>query len=269
MDGGDDLLLSRSQGDRGCNKSIIWICGLLGVAMIGGVGAEVYHIKQRAQAPSPPSSAPSWPAPKPLGPGAGPWTSAPAEAHGLSSAALAAAAEHVAEAAPQRHCFLVVKDGAIVHESYFGDAHAGSKYESDSLGKQGTALILTMAATKGLIDLDKPLAQYGVEAGPGTWPPEWWAKVTARHLLSQTGGCVTGGVSGIKGYPQCYSAPGTNWTYDSEVFIGMLPPLQRLLKQSARCKLTGCGLSVCLRRNRTFVQAHHESVRYACSGLGD
>ena len=50
----------------------------------------------------------------------------------------------------------------------------------------------------------------------------WWPKVTARHLLSQTGGCVTGETSGLPGYPECYSAPGTNWTYDSEDFIGHL-----------------------------------------------
>ena len=46
--------------------------------------------------------------------------------------------------------------------------------------------------------------------------------MTARHLLSQTGGCVTGETSGLPGYPECYSAPGTNWTYDSEDFIGHL-----------------------------------------------
>ena len=50
----------------------------------------------------------------------------------------------------------------------------------------------------------------------------FWPKVTARHLLSQTGGCVTGETSGLPGYPECYSAPGTNWTYDSEDFIGHL-----------------------------------------------
>jgi hypothetical protein len=221
---GDDLLLSqgRSQADRGCNRSFMGICGLLGVAMLGGVGAEMYHSKHAAR--HPPAPAPSFPPtpPTPLGPGAGPWRSAPAEAHGLSSTALAAAADAVAEAAPDRHCFLVVKDGAIVHERYYGDANAGAKYESDSLGKQGTSLIMTMAATRNLIDLDKPLASYNVTPMPNTWPPKWWPNVTARHLLSQTGGCVTGGNSGVKGYPQCYSAPGTNWTYDSEDFIGAL-----------------------------------------------
>ena len=84
---------------------------------------------------------------------------------------------------------------------------------------------VAMAATRGLIDLDTPLAHYGVENGNNTWPPHWWKQVTARHLLSQTGGCVTGETSGVAGFPQCYSAPGTNWTYDSEDFIGHLSKL--------------------------------------------
>ena len=165
-----------------------------------------------------------------LGPGSGPWRSEPASRHGLSAAALAAAATRVQAAAPERHCLLVVKDGVLVHERYFGNSTAASKYESDSLGKQGTSLVLAMAASKGLIDLDTPLAHYGVnntgdDGAAGSWPAEWWPKVTARHLLSQTGGCVTGGNSGVAGFPQCYSAPGTNWTYDSEDFIGHLSKL--------------------------------------------
>ena len=269
---GDDLLLSsRSQADRGCNRSVMWVCGLLAVAMVGGVGAEVYHTKHRARKPASPGSSPS--SARPLGPGAGPWTSAPAEAHGLSSVALAAAAEAVAKAAPERHCFLVVKDGVIVHEKYFGDANAGAKYESDSLGKQGTALIMTMAATKGLIDLDKPLAEYGVKAGPNTWPPHWWRNVTARHLLSQTGGCVTGGVSGVEGYPQCYSPPGTNWTYDSEDFIGALIVSRRLTawmrRQNGSWRTDLQWLCRCSRRCRSSVEAHHGGDKYVRSAVGD
>eukprot|EP01052_Picozoa_sp_SAG31_P057786 SAG31_NODE_17294_length_676_cov_1.228769_1_plen_164_part_00 len=72
---------------------------------------------------------------------------------------------------------------------------------------------------------DTPLAHYNVTPAPNSWPPQWWPLVTARHLLGQVGGCVTGGNSGVPGYEQCYSAPGTNWTYDSEVFIGHLSKL--------------------------------------------
>lgn len=98
-----------------------------------------------------------------------------------------------------------------------------SRYESDSLGKQSTANLAVAAASAGLFDLDTPLAHYNVTST--SWPPKWWPLVTARHLLGQVGGCVTGGNSGVPGYEQCYSPPGTNWTYDSEIFVGHLSKL--------------------------------------------
>lgn len=39
--------------------------------------------------------------------------------HGLSSEALQAAASRIENAVPFRWCFVVVKDGVLVHESYF------------------------------------------------------------------------------------------------------------------------------------------------------
>ena len=39
--------------------------------------------------------------------------------HGLSSAKLQQAAERIQDALPFRWCFVVVKDGVLVHESYF------------------------------------------------------------------------------------------------------------------------------------------------------
>ena len=83
-----------------------------------------------------------------LGPGRGPWRAEPAERHGLSTAGLAKAAALVQEMAPERHCFLVVKDGVVVHETYYGNSTPTSRYESDSLGKQGTALLMALGATK-------------------------------------------------------------------------------------------------------------------------
>ena len=172
-------------------------------------------------------------APTRLGPGAGAWRTEPPEMHGMTSAGLAIAATQVAEMAPIRHCFLVVKDGVIVQESYYGESQVESKYESDSLAKTGSALLVLAAASAGLFDLDTPLANYGVKNGG--WPPKWWPQVTPRHLLTQTGGCVTGGHSGVPGYEDCYSPPGSNWTYDSETFIEHLSDLLHVTtNQSSR-----------------------------------
>ena len=46
--------------------------------------------------------------------------------------------------APHRYCLLVVKDGEIVHESYFANT-SETVYESDSLGKTATAALFGVA----------------------------------------------------------------------------------------------------------------------------
>ena len=119
----------------------------------GGMGGAVAAVAALAAMALPAASAPAAraaaaaPAPG-LGPGRGPWRAEPAERHGLSTAGLAKAAALVQEMAPERHCFLVVKDGVVVHETYYGNSTPTSRYESDSLGKQGTALLMALGATK-------------------------------------------------------------------------------------------------------------------------
>eukprot|EP00729_Bicosta_minor_P027883 gene27883-11534_t len=56
-----------------------------------------------------------------LGPGAGPWVLESPEHHGLSSAKLKLAADRV-KRIRERYCFVVIKDGALVHESYFANS---------------------------------------------------------------------------------------------------------------------------------------------------
>jgi CubicO group peptidase (beta-lactamase class C family) len=100
------------------------------------------------------------------GPGPGAWeVGAPAE-HGLDAAALAAAAERVAEAVPYRHCMVVVKDGRIMHERYAAGNTSESRFETDSVGKTMVAALVGAAVTKGLLDLDAPLRSYGVVPRP-------------------------------------------------------------------------------------------------------
>ena len=170
-----------------------------------------------------------------LGPGAGPWRVEPPEAHGLDGTLLAAAADTAARLVPERFCLLVVKDGVIVHESTFVN-RSDTQYESDSLAKTATALVVGAAVEAGLFELDVPLARYGVRPRCGAGAPQdcwrahcppgrpcpdgplgFWPNVTARTLLSQSSGCVTG-----RG---CFAEPGTAFTYDSESYIQHLAHL--------------------------------------------
>eukprot|EP01051_Picozoa_sp_SAG22_P026784 SAG22_NODE_8631_length_640_cov_1.271719_1_plen_162_part_01 len=122
------------------------------------------------------------------GPGRGAWEVADPEDHGLSSPQLKAAGERVAAAVPYRHCFVVVKDGKIVHELFAPGNNSETKYETDSVGKTMTATMFGTAVTQGLLDLDKPLIEYGVARG-ANWSVsgvDFFPNATARHILSQS-----------------------------------------------------------------------------------
>ena len=122
--------------------------------------------------------------------------------------------------------------GVVVQESYYAN-NSASRYESDSLAKTATALVVGAAVYAGLFTLDTPLSEYGVppvcdDGSQTCWKmanctgvvdcPKgdlgFYSTVTARHILAQSSGCVTG-----KG---CYAAPGTAFTYDSEQYISHL-----------------------------------------------
>jgi len=144
------------------------------------------------------------------GPGPGSWTIGKPDVHGLDASELSAAALRVAEAVPFRHCFLVVKDGEIMHELYAPGNSSETKFETDSVGKTMTAALMGTAVTQGKLDLDRPLREYGVKPRTGAnWSvggTDFFPNVTARHLLSQS-----------SGYGRV--APGTFFTYDSVDYI--------------------------------------------------
>eukprot|EP00929_Paragymnodinium_shiwhaense_P047942 TRINITY_DN24312_c0_g1_i2.p1 TRINITY_DN24312_c0_g1~~TRINITY_DN24312_c0_g1_i2.p1 ORF type:complete len:912 (-),score=131.97 TRINITY_DN24312_c0_g1_i2:120-2855(-) len=150
-----------------------------------------------------------------LGPGSGRWTKVEPEAAGLSTAALDAAAARVEKKMPVRQCWAVFRHGALVHEAYYDGALPATNYEVDSASKTATALVMGVAWTMGLFDLDKPLVEYGVSPDD-TWtddPNHWFPRLTARHLLSQSSG-------------RGMLPPGQNFTYDSDDAI---QHLERLL----------------------------------------
>jgi CubicO group peptidase (beta-lactamase class C family) len=179
-----------------------------------------------------------------LGPGAGPWFSEPAAAHALNETLLAAAADAIRALVPERYCLLIVKDGVIVHESTYAN-RSDTQYESDSLAKTATALVIGAAVHAGLFDLDTPLAAYGMAptcsgdeecwrancTGCPTGPLGFWPNMTARALLAQASGCVTG--------EGCSHPPGTAFTYDSEDYI---QHLAHLLDERVRATSGGTAL---------------------------
>eukprot|EP00040_Diaphanoeca_grandis_P039718 m.259895 g.259895 ORF g.259895 m.259895 type:complete len:615 (+) comp38863_c0_seq1:70-1914(+) len=143
-----------------------------------------------------------------LGPGRGEWTVESPEKHGLSSAALEAAAKQIGVTANERYCLTVVKDGVIVHETYFSNTSA-SIYETDSLGKTATAALIGILVEDGLLDIDTPIREYGVPSNLAVWNASgvnYFENVTLRHILAQSSGYGT-------------VPPGSKMTYDSDLYI--------------------------------------------------
>ena len=92
-------------------------------------------------------------------------------------------------AVPYRQCFVVVKDGAVAHESY--DERRGVDAETalrtDSVGIIATVALVGAATQRGLFRLDQPIAGYGVRGMQERFGA-YAGLVTAHHLLSQTHG---------------------------------------------------------------------------------
>ena len=92
-------------------------------------------------------------------------------------------------AVPYRQCLVVVKNGAMVHESY--DERRGfdrdTQMDADSVGIIATAALVGAATQRGLFRLDQPIMSYGVRGMQERFGA-YAGLVTARHLLSQTHG---------------------------------------------------------------------------------
>ena len=92
-------------------------------------------------------------------------------------------------AVPYRQCFVVVKDGAIAHESYDErrGVDASTRLATDSVGIIATVALVGAATQRGLFRLDQPVMSYGVR-GVRERFGAYAGLVTAHHLLAQTHG---------------------------------------------------------------------------------
>ena len=113
----------------------------------------------------------------------------------------------------QTKSFLVLKDGKIVVEKYFGTFTRDSLWSWYSAGKSLKAVLVGIAQEEGFLDLNDRVSKY---LGPGwtSLPADKENKITIRHQLTMTSGlnelfffCVN---------PNCliYTADaGTRWVY--------------------------------------------------------
>ena len=110
--------------------------------------------------------------------------------------------------------FIVLKDGRIVIEEYFGTVTADSSWYWASAGKSLTAFLVGMAQEDGRLDSDEPSSTY-LGTGWTTCTPEQEGAITIRDQLEMTTGLDDNGDLDCTD-PECLTylaAPGTRWSY--------------------------------------------------------
>lgn len=111
--------------------------------------------------------------------------------------------------------FIVLKDGRIVIEEYFGTFTQDSLWYWASAGKSLTAFMVGLAQEDGFLDIDEPSSTYLGE-GWTSCTPEHEAAITVRHQLTMTTGLNDGTGDLDCTDPECLqylAEPGTRWAY--------------------------------------------------------
>lgn len=168
--------------------------------------------------------------------------------------------------------FIVLKDGKIVLEKYFGTFTADSFYVWNSAGKTLTAYAVGIAQQEGFLDIDDPTSDY-LGTGWTSLTPTQEQAITIKHQLSMTTG-LDDGVSDIHCTdPGCliYKAnPGTRWAYhngpytllDSVIESATGLTLNAWVNQKISSKIGLTGLYIQSGYNNVFVSKPRGMARF-------
>jgi CubicO group peptidase (beta-lactamase class C family) len=111
--------------------------------------------------------------------------------------------------------FMLLQDGKIVLEKYFGTYTRDSFWYWASAGKSLTAFLVGQAKQEGLVHLDSATSTY-LGTGWTSCSPEQEQLITVRHQLSMSTGLDDGVLDDNCTDPGCLhylAAPGTRWAY--------------------------------------------------------
>lgn len=109
--------------------------------------------------------------------------------------------------------FIVLKDGRMVLEQYFGTYTADSLWAWFSAGKSLRAMLIGIAQDEGVLDIYNQSSDY-LGSGWSSLTPEQEDRITVKHHLEMTTGLNENAFDCIT--PECltYVAPaGTRWAY--------------------------------------------------------
>lgn len=168
--------------------------------------------------------------------------------------------------------FLVLKDGKIVIEEYFGTFTQDSLWYWASAGKTITALLTGIAQEEGALDINQPSSTYlGTGWSSLTGPQE--AAITVRHHLTMTTGLDDGVPDVDCTLPSCLqyeAAPGTRWAYhnapytllDSIIRSATGSTLNGYTNQKLKTKTGMTGLWLKVGYNNVYYSNARSMARY-------
>lgn len=130
--------------------------------------------------------------------------------------------------------FLILHQGKIVHERYFGTFKSDSIWYWASAGKTVTALLVGIAQQKGLLNIEAPSAQY-LGAGWTSAPTAKEQLIKVKHQLTMTTGLNEDVPNEDCTLPAClqYKADaGTRWYYHNAPYTLLDKVVERASGQS-------------------------------------
>jgi CubicO group peptidase (beta-lactamase class C family) len=116
--------------------------------------------------------------------------------------------------------FIVLKNGRIVLEKYYGTFTQDSAWYWASAGKTMTAFLAGIAQQDGLININDSTSKY-VGVGWTSLPPAKERLITVRHNLTQTTGLDDGVPDVDCQLPSCFvykADAGTRWAYHNATY---------------------------------------------------
>lgn len=167
--------------------------------------------------------------------------------------------------------FILLKDGRIAIEHYFGTFTQDSSWYWASAGKSLTAFLVGMAQEDGLLDINAPSSNY-LGTGWTSLTPEQETAITVRHQLTMTTGLDDSGDLDCTA-PACLTylaEPGTRWSYHNAPYTRLDGVIEGATGQSLNAYLfnnltlqTGiAGLYLQVGQNNVFFSKARAMARF-------
>lgn len=168
--------------------------------------------------------------------------------------------------------FIVLKNGKIVIEKYYGAFTRDSVWYWASAGKTITSMLVGIARENGQLDINRPSSDY-MGTGWTSLPPQQEAQITVRHQLTMTTGLDDGVPDMDCTLPGCLTykaAPGTRWAYhnapytllDSVIRSATGLSLNAYTTQKIKSKTGMTGLWIKSGYNNVYVSTARSMARY-------